>query len=283
MAKRTKKIWDFLQKTPNALLCVLGAVVFLAGFYFVSYRTPLRDIWLPVAMNNDETLYNRQVVSVLASGDPQGYYGYDESTAAIGRYGTWGPFLIWAYALPAFLFGISVDVVLWCNLVFLALGIALFARSARLNFWQCIALAGGLFSVMLPLRFGVSGASEAMHYMLAFLIVGTAVAVRRTDKEGCLAACAAVCALETIFRPYALLFWAFPLTAVWQNKRRRNACLVTAAAGFGVSLFAMTKLAAPYFSDGGMDFAGIRLLLQGHIGEAVGYEWNRAVTLLARA
>ena len=261
----------------------LGAVVFLAGFYFLCYRTPLNEVWLPTTMNNDEALYNRQVVSVLTHGGPQGYFGYQESTADIGRYGTWGPLLIWAYALPGLLFGASVNVVLWCNLLLIAVGIAVFARCARLNYWQCIALCGALFSIMLPLRSCVSGASEAMHYMLALLIVGTAAALHRSGKTGWLIACAAACAVETIFRPYALLFWVFPLTAVWQNKRRRAACLGTAAGGFAVSLFAMAKLAAPYFSDGGMDFDGIRLLLQLHPVAAVRYECARAAALLHAA
>ena len=100
MKKPMQKIRTCLQKTPNAMLCALGAVVFLAGFYFLCYRTPLNEVWLPTTMNNDEALYNRQVVSVLTHGGPQGYFGYQESTADIGRYGTWGPLLIWAYALP---------------------------------------------------------------------------------------------------------------------------------------------------------------------------------------
>lgn len=283
MKKPMQKIRACLQKTPNALLCALGAVVFLAGFYFLCYRTPLNEVWLPTTMNNDEALYNRQVVSVLTHGGPQGYFGYQESTADIGRYGTWGPLLIWAYALPGLLFGASVNVVLWCNLLLIAVGIAVFARCARLNYWQCIALCGALFSIMLPLRSCVSGASEAMHYMLALLIVGTAAALHRSGKTGWLIACAAACAVETIFRPYALLFWVFPLTAVWQNKRRRAACLGAAAGGFAVSLFAMAKLAAPYFSDGGMDFDGIRLLLQLHPVAAVRYECARAAALLHAA
>ena len=59
--KPMQKIRTCLQKTPNALLCALGAVVFLAGFYFLCYRTPLNEVWLPTTMNNDEALYNRQV------------------------------------------------------------------------------------------------------------------------------------------------------------------------------------------------------------------------------
>lgn len=161
-AKPMQKVKTFLEKTPNALLCLLGAVVFLAGFYLLTSRTPLNKIWLPTTMNNDEVLYNRQVVSVITHGGPQGYFGYQEGTADIGRYGTWGPLLIWAYALPGFLFGSSVNVVLWCNLLFITLGIAAFARSAKLNWWQCIVLCAGLFAIAMPIRSCISGASEAM-------------------------------------------------------------------------------------------------------------------------
>ena len=90
-AKPMQKVKTFFEKTPNALLCVLGAVVFLAGFYFLTSRTPLNKIWLPTTMNNDEVLYNRQVVSVITHGGPQGYFGYQEGTADIGRYGAGGP------------------------------------------------------------------------------------------------------------------------------------------------------------------------------------------------
>ncbi len=284
MEKRlTQKLQKCAKITPNALLCALGAVVFLAGFYLLCYRTMPWDIWLPTTMNNDEAIYNREVVSVLTHGGPQGYFGYQETTADIGRYSTWGPFLIWAYAIPARLFGPSVNVVLWCNLLLIALGLAFFARSAKLTLWQFAAFLGGVLSLMLPLRSCVSGASEAMHYTLALVLVGASAALRRNGKTGWFVVCCAACAVETIFRPYALLFWVFPLAAVWQNKRRRNICFGTAAAGFAVSLFAMAKLAAPYFSGSGMDFAGVQFLLQGHPVAAVRYVWQRAASLLSAA
>lgn len=91
--------------------------------------------------------------------------------------------------------------------------------------------------------------------------------------------------METIYRPYALLFWVFPLTVVWQDKRRRGITLGVAAAGFAVALFSMSKLSAPYFSGSGMgmDFAGLQLLAGGHGIQAVVYEWQRAVKLLIPA
>ena len=277
------KLDNLLKRPPNALLCALGAVVFLLAFYFVSYRTPLSQVWLPTTMNNDEAIYNRQVVSVIEHGGRWATSATRKATPLSAATTRGEPFLIWAYAIPAFFFGSSVNVVLWCNLLFITLGIAFFARSAKLNVWQCIVLAGSLFAITIPLRSCVSGASEALHYLIAFVIVGSAAALRRSGKTGWLIVLAAACAIETIFRPYALLFWVFPLAAVWGDKRRRTACLATAGVSFAVAVFAMTKLAAAFFSGTGMDFTGFSLLAQGHPFGAVGYMLTRAGKLLRYA
>lgn len=91
------------------------------------------------------------------------------------------------------------------------------------------------------------------------------------------------CGLETIFRPYALLFWALPLALVWADKKRRNFCLGGAAVSFAIALFSMTKLSASYFSGGGMDFGGLELLVHGKVGQAIAYELQHAAKELAFA
>ena len=93
-----------------------------------------------------------------------------------------------------------------------------------------------------------------------FVIVGSAAALHRTGKTGWLVVWAAACALETIFRPYALLFWVFPLTAVWQHIKRRRVGLFAARRRPGSSLSTVSPWPSwrqPYFSDGGMDFDGM--------------------------
>ena len=75
MKKPMQKIRTCLQKTPNALLCALGAVVFLAGFYFLCYRAPQNEVWVPTTKNNDVALDTRHVVSELPHGGPQGDFG----------------------------------------------------------------------------------------------------------------------------------------------------------------------------------------------------------------
>ena len=39
-AKPMQKVKTFLEKTPNVMLCVLGAVVFLTAFYFLRSVRP---------------------------------------------------------------------------------------------------------------------------------------------------------------------------------------------------------------------------------------------------
>ena len=237
-----EKVKKLLQKTPNALLCVLGAALFLLVFYKLAYRTPLGEIWLVPSMDNDEVIYNRQVVSILTHGGPQGYFGYEETHANIGRYGTWGPLLIWVYALPGFLFGSSVNTVLWCNVLFAIAGLAVFVFAARLPLWQAAVFALAYVCVWAPIDFIFSGSSESLHYALALIIVGSSAALARRNAPGWLAVAAVACALETIFRPYALLFWAFPLAAVWAWRRYRWLCAGGAAASFAFALFWMTQL-----------------------------------------
>lgn len=282
--KIVKQGKQWLQKTPNALLCVLGAVLFLLVFYTLAYRTPLTEVWMAPNMDNDEVIYNRQVVSVISHGGPQGYFGYQETHADIGRFGTWGPFLIWMYAIPGFLFGSSANTVFWCNLFFAVVGMALFVRAARLQVWQQMVCALALVCLWMPLDSTFCGSSEALHYALALTIVGASAAVCRRISSGWFWVAVAACALETVFRPYALVFWAFPLAAVWSGSRRRRlVCSGAAVASFGLALFSMTKLSAPYFSDGGMDFGSLELLLQGDVAGAFLYLMQHAAKELRTA
>ena len=138
------KLKRLLKKTPPVPLGIAGALLFLLLFYTLAFRTPLWQVWMPPNIDNDEVIYNRQVVSVIAHGGPLGYFGYNEGTADIGRYGAWGPVLIWVYGLAGRLFGASVNTMFWCNVLFLALGVVVFTVAARLNIGQQILCYGGL-------------------------------------------------------------------------------------------------------------------------------------------
>lgn len=275
-----KKLNKLLRYTPNTLLCVLGAVLFLMAFYLLAYRTPLWQVWLPANMDNDEVIYNRQIVSILDHGGPLGYFGYDETHATVGRFGGWGPILIWAYALPGFLFGSSVNTVLWCNVLFGLIGLAVYARAARLNLWQAGVTALGLVCLWQPLALLFCGSSESLHNALTLILLGCAVALWQNRSAVWLALGLASCAFLTISRPYALLLGLFLLLPVWHTPRRRNLCLGVLAASFVVGLINMIFLTAPYFEGYGLDLTALSLLKQGDLAGAVVYQWDHAVTQL---
>ena len=99
------------------------AVVFLLAAFVIAHCDSFTTgIWFPTSTNSDEVIYNRQLVGVLKVGSPQGYFGYNESHAAIGTFSTWGPLVIWLYAIPGFLFGAGYNTMFWCNLFFAGLG-----------------------------------------------------------------------------------------------------------------------------------------------------------------
>ena len=165
------KLKRLLKKTPPVPLGIAGALLFLLLFYTLAFRTPLWQVWMPPNIDNDEVIYNRQVVSVITHGGPLGYFGYNEGTADIGRYGAWGPVLIWVYGLAGRLFGASVNTMFWCNVLFLALGVVVFTVAARLNIGQQILCYSGLVCLWMPLAGSFCGSSEAVHFMLALVIV----------------------------------------------------------------------------------------------------------------
>lgn len=129
---------EALQKYKGLkiLLCAGAAALFLLVVYGIAYHNAdLWHLWLPISITDDEVMYNRQLVGVLANGQPAGYFGYNETHAAIGHFSVWGPVLIYLYALPGLLVGAGCNTMVWCNLVFAILGWTIFAWGARLS-WK---------------------------------------------------------------------------------------------------------------------------------------------------
>ncbi len=79
------------KRWARLLFFAFCAAAFLLAAFIIAYRDSFAaGIWFPTSTNSDEVFYNRQLVSVLKNGSPQGYFGYNESHAAIGTFSTWG-------------------------------------------------------------------------------------------------------------------------------------------------------------------------------------------------
>lgn len=266
---------EWMGKTPRTWMYVVGVILFIAAFSLLAYRTSLTDVWMPPSMDSDEVSYNRQIASVITHGGPQGYFGYNEDHAPIGRYSTWGPVVIWVYALPALLFGSSVNTVFWCNILFGVLGLILFVRAARLTVGQSLLSAGLLVCLWTPLTMMFCGSASALHNALALVAVGASAALWRQYHPGWFAVAAVACTISTISRPYELLLWVFPLVALWHSTpRRRVICLGIAALSFVAALLNMSVLAAKYFDGYGVDTQALALFFQGDFLGAFAYQWE---------
>ena len=92
------KLKRLLKKTPPVPLGIAGALLFLLLFYTLAFRTPLWQVWMPPNIDNDEVIYNRQVVSVITHG---GLLGFLYSWAGVALGGC-SMFLLWRRVVKRF-------------------------------------------------------------------------------------------------------------------------------------------------------------------------------------
>lgn len=246
-----------------ALFAAACALVYWMAAYVLVFRgTRLWELWLPTSEANDEFFYNRQVLGVL-SGGIKGYFGYNESHAAIGHYAAWGPFAIWAYALPSLLVGGGFNALFWSNLLFTAAGWVVFVLAVRPSAKQQITFAVMVAVLWLPIQQIFTAMTEPLHFFLLFCIIGGAIGAKRDSRWWSVSL--AACALEAVIRPYGVIFFLFPWISVGERKKsRRILCGICGVVALAISLFSLSKLSAPYFVNT-INTTAIELAASGNI------------------
>ena len=254
------------------VLCAVGAALFLGLVYLVVYRGGA--VWLPAGPNNDEVIYNRQLVGILTDGQPKGVFGYNEGRAAVGHFGAWGPVLLYLYALPGVLVGAGVNTMLGCNLLFAVAGWAVFARGRRLRWPYQILWGAAVLCCWFPVQQVFSGAAEPLQYFLILAAWGAASALTRSFQWRWLALLAVCCGLTTITRAYTVLLWILPVGVLWRNHRRWSlACVAGAAVSVAGYLVVSRKASATFFSVS-IDTTAPALLVSGHPLQGIGYAFT---------
>ena len=152
---------------PGILFCLAPLLVFLLVACLLR-ANPFQ--WVPLW--SDEAGWYVQVNSVVKFGAPLGYTGYNEMHAAVGTFGPWGAFMIWAMALFGKVFGwhycspLFMNVVYWmlANLVFL-----LFTRPGRTVLMKLAALN---FILFLSIQYMFVGMGECARFSMAIVLAG---------------------------------------------------------------------------------------------------------------
>lgn len=275
MREKATQVWPRHRRWLYPLLCAAGAAVFLGVAYLLlSYGAGLRRLWLPADGNNDVVIYSRQVAGVLAGGgQPEGVFGYNESRAAVGHFGAWGPVLILLYAVPALLTGTGVNMMCWCNVLLVVAGWTVFAVGNRLGWKRQLLLGAMLFCSWYPLQQVFTGTAEPLQFALLFCILGAtgALQARQGRGWGWWLLLVAACTLTTITRAYTALLWIYPAMLLWKRRRLLAwSCLAGALAGLGVYFLLEITMLAPFFEES-VDMTAFALLGRGQLGEAVVY------------
>lgn len=244
-----------------------AALAFLLVYEWAVYRVPVWEIFLPVSSWSDEVIYSKQLAAAVRYGAPQGYFGFNESHAAVGTYAAWGPAVFFVYALPGLIFR-GQNAFLWCNLLFAVLGWTFFARAARLDWKRQAVFAAALAAFGAPIRYIFSAMQEPLHYAFVLAVLGCGILVRRDKNRTAWAAQCILCAAATLVRPYMAVLWLYPLALAWKNKRRAAVCVAGGAVSLGGTLVLMSKFYAPYFFTN-VDMGPLQELAHGHPIEAV--------------
>lgn len=250
-------------------LCTAAvALVFLLAYELVVYRVPVTEIFLPVSSWSDEVIYSKQLAAAVQYGAPQGYFGFNESHAAVGTYAAWGPAVFLVYALPGLLLR-GQNAFLWCNLLFVVLGWTFFARAARLGWKRQLAFAAALAAMNAPIRYVFSAMQEPLHYALVLAVLGLAAGIRRGCRHAgaVWAALFALCAAATLVRPYNAVLWLFPLVLAWPRCKAVGGTVAGAAASAAGTLVLMKKFYAPYLFTN-VDLGAVEELFHGHLWAA---------------
>ena len=251
------------------LVCTAAAaLVFLLVYEWIAYGVPLSKIYLPASAWSDEVYYAKQLSAVVTHGTPQGYFGFNESHAEIGRFAAWGPAVFYLYAIPGLIFR-GQSAFLYCNLFFTVAGWLCFVWGTRLDWKRQLLFGIGIAAMNAPVRYVFSAMQEPLHYALVLAVLGMAAGIRRECKHSgaAWAALFALCAAATLVRPYNAVLWLFPLALAWPRRKVIGGTVAGAAVSAAGTLVLMKKFYAPYLFTN-VDMNAAEELLQGHLWAA---------------
>ena len=165
MKSKTLPAWARLVCTAAA------ALVFLLVYEWAVYGVSLGKIYLPASAWSDEVYYAKQLSAVVTHGVPQGYFGFNESHAEIGRFAAWGPAVFYLYAIPGLIFR-GQNAFLYCNLFWVLAGWLCFVWGTRLDWKRQLLFGVGIAALNAPVRYVFSAMQEPLHYALVLAVLG---------------------------------------------------------------------------------------------------------------
>ena len=114
------------------------------------------------------------LTALLAFGGPLGYYGYNGGHAAIGTFGAWGPFMVWAMSPVAAVTGMELLTPVYTNLLFSCLANFFFLLFTRPSFRSTLKMLLASCFFYTSFNYILTSMSESTRFSLGIVLAAPA-------------------------------------------------------------------------------------------------------------
>lgn len=149
-------------------------------FWLSGYGVKLFHI-IPVM--NDEVSWWSQINSIVKSGQPLGYYGYNGTHAPVGTNGPWGLAPLLPYALFGKIFGWQIHSMAYANIMFLSIAGFVFCLLAKPNRKQLRWIFIMYACSFLTIGYSLTAMAEGLRYAVGIVLIGIIVWLRENAPE----------------------------------------------------------------------------------------------------
>ncbi len=247
------------DKIKNNYLLILGGFVFVGAVliacivYAALQGLGITDINPYASEWNDEVIYYKQIESVLHYGLPQGYFGYNESTATVGTFGAWCPVILLPYVALSAIFGLSPVKIYLFNILMVTAASLIYYLIAKPTIKQTVLYFILMLSLPIAIRYTLSNMVEATFFAGVIIIAGLIEYCKKNNPNNILIVFFyALILFLSLSRPYFAAFMLFPLYFHLRLSGRKllpiifcSIFLVLFFTGYAAS----TLLVAPYFVE----------------------------------
>jgi hypothetical protein len=226
---------SFFKKKENilyitsAIILALIPIVALLGRLLVNRHT-LTDVWPISSTWNDEAMYYKQVESIVKFGISQGYFGYNESSAAHLSFGAWNPVIFLFWALWGKVFGWSFTSPYIFNTVFFALSLFVFGLLSKIKIKEACLICLSFLAFTPLSKFLLSYMPETFIWGLLIILIGLFISSENNQTT-----------LKTVFiffilfylvliRPYFAVLFIFPFLLSFNCQKKKKALMIIISA-----------------------------------------------------
>lgn len=220
---------------------------------------------------NDEVIYQKMVEGVVRDGMPAGYFGYNESHAAVGTFSTWSPVLLLPWSILGSLFGWGAGSAIVYNIVLLMLAMGSFYILVKPDVRQALFILSLYAATAFISWYALLTLPEIACYALIILLCGLTVNLHRAQKlwKIKIGISFVIAALLTWMRPYYIILLLLPGFELIKRSKKKGYGIVAVSSIFlitgGIYVWINQNMCAPFFTDL-LDFSWTSMLFSNPLG-----------------